>query len=564
MKKHLLFGLVCLGASGVYAQSTTEPLILPEFYAFKISPDGRWLYSNTGSGEIIIYDLETSQHNEFYELTLGNGNAIALDGTSVGSTDMGEAVILKGEDEIYPDEFSKYWYSSPAAITADGTRISGVVGNNGTSDLDDDKQYYFPFVADIDTEGNVSGITVLPHPEQDFFGMTPQYCSATWISNSGKIILGQVVDNSGMFLQPIVYRQSEDGEWTYTLPTESIFNPDNIPLPDYPGAFTLKAVDPADFISDEEKREEYLEDMEWWETEGNFDQDLYPGDHLGQYMALEEIEVYNKAADEYNQAAEEYNERIEEYYIARNAILNTSVSFLRNGFCMNGDGTVCALASNYDIEIDEMTVVQGHTTYILDLNDDSLKEIKPENTSIIPTQVLNGGIILASTSSSEVQASYVYMPGTDDYMPIEEYFATTNPYAADWLQDNLVQPLYDGSLAMISGCGVASDDFSVFASGVPAYMFDEEFVYFSYIFSGLTSGVKEVTAPDNSGLKVLADGVLAINGEINALSIMDLSGKKVFEMHNASGTLSTGLGHGIYVITYTDTQGQIVAKKVMF
>lgn len=557
MKKKLLLGVSCLSALCSTAQNATEPLILPEFFACKISSDGKWLYSNTGLGEIIIYDLATNQHNEFYEMSLGNGNALALDGTAVGATDMGgQAVILKGDEVISPAVFDKYWYSCSFAITDDSSRMVGIVG-----DKDDNEQLFLPFVADIDDEGNVSNLTFLPHPDKDFFGDVPQYCSATWISNDGKVILGQVIDGSGMLIQPIVYRQGEDGEWTYSLPSKSLFNPENLPLPEYPGESPTPP-DPIDFIGNEEKKKEYQEDMDWWKSQGNFDEELYPGNHLEEYMTYEEIEEYNKAVKEYNKAAMEYNEKSEEYYEARYAILDTSVNFQLNDCCLNSDGTLAAMASIYDLD-DE--ILQGYTTYIIDLSDDSMIEIKNENPYIHPTQVLNGNIIIGSTGErAEAPATYVYLPGASDYIPVEDYFAATTPYAADWLQENLVQTLYDGSMAMISGSGVASDDFSVFASGVPAYMFDENYVYLTYIFNGLTTGINEVTAYENSALRVLAGGVIAINGEVADLAVFDLSGRKLFAMQNASGNISTDLAPGLYVISYTDSLGQRLSQKVRF
>lgn len=564
MKNSFLLGLVCVSALATSLPSAAEPLILPEFYAFKISPDGKWLYSDTGSGEIVIYNLETNQHNEFYDMSLGNGNSLALDGTAVGSTDMGQAVILKDDEEISPNVFAKYWYSSPAAITADSSRIVGVIGNDGTSDLGDDVQYYLPFVADIDEDANVTQLEFLPHPDKDFFGMVPQYCSASWISNDGKVILGQVIGGSGMFIQPIVYRQGEDGSWSYSLPSESLFNPENLPLPIYPGEFTLTPPDPINFIGDEEKKKEYVEDMDWWESEGKFNQDLYPGNHLDQYMTAEELEEYYSAIDAFNEAATEYNEKSDKFYIARDAILDTSVTFLRNGSCMNGEGSIAALASEYALGDADTMMGSGYTTYILDLSNDSMTEIKNENLYIYPTQVLNGGIILGSTGSAEVQATYVYLPEASDYMPVEEYFARTNPGAATWIQENLVQPLYDSRIAMISGCGVASCDFSVFAAGVTSYMFpDSDYTYFTYVFTELASGVEKVEV-DDSVVNVMKDGILAINGNITDLSIIDLSGRKVFAMQSAYGNIATNLNRGIYVVVYTDANGQRVSRKVRF
>lgn len=568
MKKTVLLGIICCGVSSLYA-GDFEPLLLPEFYVQKISPDGKWLYSDTGMGEVVLYDLETNDAYVYETLWLGSGNSISADGTAVGSD--GSALFVKGDNVFYAGTLSNYGYSTINGITSDGSRIVGVIGNDSSTGMEDDNQYYFPYVADVDDNGNCSEPVFLPHPDKDFMGLVPQYSSATWISSDGKIILGQLIDYSGMFIQPIVYRQDAAGEWSYTLPTKSMFNPNHIEIPEFPGEFELKPVEPTDFMSDEMK-EQYLEDFEWWETEGRFDQDLYPGDHLEDYMTPSEIEEYNKAVEEYNYYAEEYNEKLEAYLEARNMIFDTSVKFPQNGSRMNEKGTLATMPGIRSVG-SEWDMRDVYDTYVLDFADDSMTKLASHNDMILPVQILNSGFIIG-TEMETVVASYVYAPGATDYVSLEDYLAGENPQAAQWMQENLVHDIDTGggispqttraTGTMISGQVLVNEDFTVVASGVPAYMFDPELYYFTYVFTGLYSGVKTVDANINSDVKFTRGGMMEINGNVKDLTIIDLSGRKVFEMCSANGVVDTNLCRGIYVITYTDSLGNRVSHKVSF
>lgn len=574
--------MACLAAASVWAQSAVAPKIINEFYAQKISPNGEWIYSNPENGEIIIYNLKTDEYNLFYDMSLGNGNVFALDGTAVGSTDTGlsKAMVLKGQSAINPGELAKYSEASINGITANATRIVGIVRNQRSSGADDEEhQMYLPYVADLMADGNCSPITILPHPEKDFFGLTPQYCSATWVSSDGKTILGQLIDYSGMFIQPIVYRQDQAGEWSYSLPSERLFNPDHIVLPEMPVFDESLYPNPAKFMS-EEMAEMYKEDMEYWKDHYMEDPDLpYPDDHLEDYMTYEEILEYNEAVMVYNEYAQEYNQKLEDYFIARYAIIDSSVSFVQNASTMNSEGTMAALTSQTLVETGELDPMEVNDTYIIDLTNDNIEKLESKYTNIFPQQVLNDGIILGATPTSAYIATYVYVPGAEDYVPIQDYMEEGNPGAVAWMNEHLVHELIVGGgggidpyaaeahddviydTVMLSGLGMASEDLSIFAGAVTAYMYDPAVTYMTYVFNSLTSGVKAVAISGNSVVRALKGGVLDVMGEVTDLSVVDLSGRKVFGMQNASGSVETGLNSGIYIVTYTDAQGQRVSAK---
>lgn len=575
-----------LVASWAYAQSAEGPLVINEYYAQKISPDGKWLYGVTESNEGVIINLQTTEYVPFNEMSLGNGNVFSLDGLAVGSTDdtNGQAVIINGINVVRQPELSKYWYSNINGITANGKLVVGAIGNEGsTGSIEDASQTYLPFIAEVDEYAECGNITVLPHPETDYSGRVPQYSSATWVSDDGKTVLGQLIDYSGMFIHPIMYHQNETGEWSYTLPAESLINPEHIELPEFPGEFDYsRQPDPLNYMT-EEMQEQYVEDMEYWETDENgaYDEENYPGNNLDYYMTPEKYTEYVDAYIEFEDYVTKYNDEVNAYLEAFYMIVDTSVGFLQNGSAMNRAGTLAALTSAAYVETGALEPETVYSVYMYDIVAGKLNKLASKYKDIIASQVLDNGIVLGSTPNAVYPAAYVYVPGAEDFVPVEDYLMAGNPAAVDWMRENLVHNIMDvgGSevdpysaatradtadgTPMITGFGVASDDFSVFAGGVPSYLYSDEVGYITYAFRNLsTSGLKTITASGAAEVKPLGNGILSVVGKVYDLSVIDLSGRTVFSEPNAEGTVETGLSHGIYIVTYTNSDGQRLSQKV--
>ena len=86
-----------------------------------------------------------------------------------------------------PEVFNQQISGSLHSITPDGSRVCGMIGGGSA-------YRNLPIYCDIDANGNFSEPQVLPFPDKDFFGSRPQYCSATWMSDDGKTVAGQVKD----------------------------------------------------------------------------------------------------------------------------------------------------------------------------------------------------------------------------------------------------------------------------------------------------------------------------------------------------------------------------------
>lgn len=438
---------------------------------------------------------------------------------------------------------------------------------------------YVPFYIDLNESGEYGDPVYLPYPEKDFVGTVPQYVNAVWISNDGKTILGQVIDDSGMYIYPIVFKADASGEWSYTLPTESLWNPNHIELPENPGDFDLEWVDPLSYMTPEQE-EAYQEAYNAWVASG-YNSELYPD--YTDFMSEEDKEAYEKAAAEYDEAAAIYNEKIYAYLDARSLIYEESVPFLQNGFAMNADGTKFAAAAESYVE-DPMSwwPVTVYETYLFDIVNGTFTKIESQYTDIVPNQVLADGTVIGSTPANGFAMtpplSYVYLPGTSDYVPFEEYLATTNPEAAEWVKNNLEcqvevdydpetwEPIYEDMIS--TGHISVSDDFSVVVGGMFAYMLPDEelaeYGYLTYVFTDLKTSAVSAVAASNSDVKALRGGVLAVSNSVSDLAVYDLSGRKLFNAAKAKGNVNTNLNSGIYVVTYKDMEGHKLSKKVTF
>lgn len=572
-----------LGLTGASAWAAATPEILPLLYAQYVSIDGKWLTGSLADGSSLLYDRTTSAEEAgvFEEVYFGNGNTIALDGTAVGSTYQDEAVLFKGTEMIYVDALTEYRFSTLNGITPDGSRVCGLISN---PNIATEGQMYAPIYMDLDENGEYSKVNLLPHPEKDFSGSTPQYCNATWISQDGKTILGQVIDTSGMFIYPIVYKQDAAGEWSYSLPSESLWNPNNIVIPENPGDFDMKVPSVKDYMT-EENREKYNEDYLAWQQSG-YQEDLYPDNHLEDYMTQEEADEYNAYVDEYNAQVSVYNEKLLAFLNTRAQVYDESAPFIQNACAMNVEGTkfvstAVRLEENNDPD-PWSRPAEIYVNFIFDIEAGTFQKIESKYSEVMGHQILANGDILACTPANAMAGtptiSYVYKKGSEDFIPFEEYMAENNTAAAEWIQENLTADILTGydyeteeeiyTSMCVTGIVSASDDFSVVAGGVFAYMLPKEewidYGYITYLFTDLEGSGVKASSMDNSSVKAIRGGVLAISGSVSNLCIYDMAGRQLFNAAKAHGTVNTDIKNGVYILCYTDKEGNEVSKKICF
>lgn len=170
--------------SPAFAQSaSTEPEIIPEFYTLKMSNDGKILISETSGESMSVYNRADESFKEYDLCSRGLGNSITDNGIIVGATLEDKAFIITDGVMSTPKNLTSYALCNLHGITSDGTRICGLVNNPKSGGSDDETQLmYLPMYVDVKA-GEVSEPVILPCPDKDFVNLTPQYCTAIWISD---------------------------------------------------------------------------------------------------------------------------------------------------------------------------------------------------------------------------------------------------------------------------------------------------------------------------------------------------------------------------------------------
>ncbi len=182
-----------------------------------------------------------------------------------------------------------------------------------------------------------------------------------------------------------------------------------------------------------------------------------------------------------------------------------------------------------------------------------------------------GGTLPYFGMTMPVQA-YIYKPGYDDFILLVDYFKTANPEIADWMEENMVHDIlsYDEDWneviiedVLATGTPCASADLSMIACSVSS-LWDDNFDYNSFLFTGLNSGVGAISAKGSIALKSMGHGKVILSGVAANFEIFDLSGACVYSAKNQSGVVETGLNSGAYVVKATDANGNASTLKVVF
>lgn len=225
MKKTLLTAAMAVLGMGAASAQVCDNFV---GNLFSIMSDNGVYVAESVDGEIIVRNRLTNQ--EYYVHAseedpvlsgAGNGHALSSQGTLVGYDGYNACYWVKGGLKVVlPNTADAGTIDSDAsAITDDGKYIAGSLATNATSAYDGLQS--FPVLWTRQSDGSYS-VEKLPFPAKDFSGRDPQHVTVNDISNDGKTLVGMIVDYSGFFIYPIVYKKGEDGTWSYKVIGENI------------------------------------------------------------------------------------------------------------------------------------------------------------------------------------------------------------------------------------------------------------------------------------------------------------------------------------------------------
>lgn len=556
--KKILFTLSAMTLCvGMYAQQTLywgDVPIIPESVAHAISRDGKLTAGETMNGGFFSRNNETGKIYYYPDCSGGMGNYISSNGWIVGANKTSMKAAVLSDNNIKPvASLSGYMESYLYGITWDGSRICGLVSNPDLSSDDDildpsfHKQMYLPFYCDVTADGEIGEPVFLPHPDKDFLNAVPQYSSALCISDDGHIIAGQVVDNSGRYMYPIVYKEDEDGNWTYSLPSEPLFNTKGLDVPQYPLP-EMDAPQAWDYIKDEAARKRFEEAVENWDGEEDSDPYL----HLNFYMTDSEMKEYNEALADYLEYYNYYTTVVlEEYYNELAQVILNSTFFLQGNIAMDPSGKLLSQTRLTTYVNSQLQPIKYNTPVIFNLEEDTWKILGDDFTEMEVNQILSDGTLIATTpavssSSPDItpQHSYVMTPDGEEFIPIEDYLSNVNPEYAEWMHEYLFHkvPVASGDNGIVykemtvTGLVSVSDDFSSLCAGVDGWAWNlEDGMYFSYVLDIYKAGIEDVISENfNNGNKGVFNlqGIKVLDSYENALNklpkgIYIINGKKV-------------------------------------
>ena len=375
------------------------------------------------------------------------------------------------------------------------------------------------------------------------------------MSADGSVIGGQMIDYTGLVAQPIVWREDDNGEWSYELLQPQLTNPSGEEFPPYPGEWEGGGQPVPDQFMTPEELDAWVNGMQ---TGGN------PSPFA--YMTEEEIDAYYAALNKHEEEIEEWETAWDKWNAVYSKVVSNPnmVNYQFNNVEMSSDGRYYLSTR---INSEEQTLypvvmdLENNDYRFLDGSDNLMVSGISDNYSVLSTWIDPLGVLPTR--------AYIYPELSDTAMALEEFVGQTSPEVATWMEDEMIRDVETATGGvtdfMCSGIPIASADLSLIITRMQVKWLDAplgQWLY-SYAFStGIEpSGVENVAAVEN-GMTVLPNGDVVLNGEFKSLNIYNISGMNVFEATAPQGTVATNLDRGIYIYKAVGNDGKEIVRKI--
>lgn len=577
MKKTLLFAFAfCAMALGASAQGLQ---LINGMSISKISNDGKIAAATDDMGNAWIFDGTTNEYTIFEagfdELTMvsspryffGFGRACDDSGRMVGAIDEctpgyyqnGEWVALPIPEEIHKPGMM----SQADDITPDGKRICGVLAAAG---FGSDGTMIKPCIWDMKADGTYGDPVLLPCPELDFTGRAPQYVTARAMSADGKTIIGQVVDYSGFYLLPIVYKQNAEGEWSYDVICKNLVYNEEIEWPVIPNE--PKEVDPTLYMDEASKAayEQAVADHdaavdEYWAKQwAGEDPGEYPEDvDLSLYVT--DAAAFNAAVEAYNAAAEAYNNAINQFFeMTGDPNIMYGHQFEFNTLCLSADGRYYGALYGVEGEPDPDDwwgfPSFDYKAVFIDLQDGNKVYECPVNNCAPTCFLADNTMVLSNPANDYTRDAYIWKLGQEP-VSLLSYLETANPTAAQELKEEWTHTPFDGydenweplpgePVCMLGTC-VASPDGTVWGGWQSNNFMDVE----NWYLMGWYYDLKTTTAISNTKL----------DSAVKSYTVTNMAGVVLYRGADTAAARQA-LSRGVNIVTTLKANGETESFKV--
>ncbi len=438
MKKQLLLaGMVAIGMSA-FAADGNDPKVIEDAYINAMSSNGVYAVSQTYSG-VRIFNLQTGQEYTYLTdpddwssmgYTVGIGKCVSDNGIVLGGEDDAAQYWKDGEwyDLQIPENATTVNLSN--AITPDGSRICGSIGVSEI-DMDGDALMQVPCIWNA-TEDGYGMPVMLPHPDKDFTGRVPQYVTAVDISSDGKLVIGQVMDATGMISYPILYRENENGEWSYEIVHENFLMPEDTVFPEYPGGDGPQGPNYEEYMTPEELEAYDAAQTAFW----NGETENFP--NFADFMTEEEKAEYEKATAAYQEEYEAWSVKFYDWFDVFDKCMESCPNYEFNSIRISPDGKTYACTIKEEGEPDpEAWPPFGSVSYnvwVFDVNSDAITKYD-QTDDLNLTYLANDGVALAATSVGTNNNSFVLSNG--GCMTMLDWMSMKSPDYAAWMKENM-------------------------------------------------------------------------------------------------------------------------------
>ncbi len=574
MKKTLLFCLAVTASAATLMADTKTPTLYPDASFQRISNDGRYIVSDV-MGTVKIFDLVSGSVEEFYEdyengnsYSIGLGNCFTADGSILlgnslaAETDASYLKDGKWHSLAVPDENMSNYANG---ITPDGSRICGSVGAHEIS-LEDATTMLLPAYWDRNADGSYGEYHMLPHPTKDLFGEVPQYITAIAISIDGKTIVGQMTFSSGMMVIPVVYTQNNEGEWSYSLPTKDLFNPDELEPVENPGDGP-EWPNYESYMTEDEMNAYNNALAEWYQTwEGD-----YPS--FEDFMSEEEKEAYQTAMDNFNTLNQAWEEKFYAFLDYQQAVIEASPNFLFNNVLLSVDNKqIVGTLESEDPNADPFgwgRPARLYTPCTVDLATSELNKFDI-GTSALASGVAENGVIFAHNGQNSVpMIGYIIQDGNSQ--TIDSYISSKNASYGEWIKKNMTHEVivdYDWENDediveefTFTGMPIATPDLGVIAvwNNCPwdGTLYAEGAIFDMTVTSGIA-----VIGGEQKDLTIDENGALNIPAGFVSVNVYNLAGACVKTIDVTAGSVDLNLGNGVYIVKGARNDGSSSVIKM--